>query len=393
MRGTQGRVGLSGLAVVTCLALGVSGCTLGARPSAAHDIMITEPVAGSSLVAVVPDSTVGPSLARVVAATARPGEDLDVVQAGPTPTVLAASNSPGPSQVAVPGRPVAPGGGSTPFQQASYHRGLTRWRAQVSQAEQEVDTRTRRVIAEWARALDLTARVSRLHGDTVGSGPGQEPGSLIAECATAANVLAGLDQASGAGRRRVVLLYVQSLSESSLPIGELTGIDVIAVTSFVPTAAAAYAAQAGLLAAGAARATVLGPEITGTQLAQLVALGLSRVVVTDTLSGAALFGNDSAQLMPAASRVLTPLITPLREPGAMAVINGYASTTGSEQVNLSISYARAEAVAAWLEARGIPAFSLDIVAHGATDLVAAGPSAANRRVVVVIEEPATLVGL
>jgi outer membrane protein OmpA-like peptidoglycan-associated protein len=393
MRSTHGWVGLSRLAVATCLALGVSGCTLGARPPAAHDIMITESVADSSLVAVVPDSTVGPSLARVVGATARPGEDIDVVQAGPTPTVLAASISPGPSQVAVRGRPAAPGGGSTPFQQASYHRSLTQWRAQVNQAEQEVAVRTRSAMADWARALDLTARVSRLHEDTADSGPGLESGSLVTECATAANVLAGLDQASGAGHRRVVLLYVQSLAESSLPIGELTGIDVIAVTSFVPAAAAAYAAQAGLLAAGAARATVLGPEITGAQLAQLVALGLSRQVVTDTLSGAALFGNDSAQLMPDASRVLTPLIVPLREPGAMAVINGFASTTGSEQTNMAISYARAEAVAAWLEARGIPASSLDIVGHGATDLVAAGPSAANRRVVVIIEEPTTLVGL
>jgi outer membrane protein OmpA-like peptidoglycan-associated protein len=391
MRATAGRIQRSGLAVVTCVVLGVSGCTLGARPSAAHDLMVTERVADSSLVAVVPGSAAGPSLARVVAATTRPDEDIDVLWAGPSARVLVASSSPQPPQVVVPARPVAPGGGSTSFQQASYRRSLTKWRAEVSQAALDVATRTRTAVTVWIRGLELTARVSRLHGPAVDVGSGLEPGSLAAEGAAAASVLAGLDEASSTGRPRVVLLYVQSLA-GSLPTGELSGMDVIAVTSFLPTAAAASAAQARLLAAGAARASVLGPEITSAQLAQLVALGLSHKMVTDTLSGAALFGNDSARLMPGSGRVLRPLIMPLREPGVMAVINGYASTTGNKLVNLSLSYARAAAVAAWLETRGIPASSLDIVGHGATDLVAAGPSAANRRVVVIIEGPAAPVG-
>jgi len=46
-------------------------------------------------------------------------------------------------------------------------------------------------------------------------------------------------------------------------------------------------------------------------------------------------------------------------------------------------------VAAFLETHGIPASSLAIVGHGSSDLTAAGPSAANRRVVVVIKQPAT----
>jgi len=147
-------------------------------------------------------------------------------------------------------------------------------------------------------------------------------------------------------------------------------------------------AQSSLLAAGATRATILGPEATPAQLSRIVTLGLSQKVITETLSGAALFANDSARLAPSAVRVLTPLIAPLREAGAAAVINGYASTPGSRETNYLLSYARAEAVAAFLEARGIPASSLDIIGHGATGLVASGPSAANRRVVVVIEEPA-----
>jgi outer membrane protein OmpA-like peptidoglycan-associated protein len=43
-------------------------------------------------------------------------------------------------------------------------------------------------------------------------------------------------------------------------------------------------------------------------------------------------------------------------------------------------------VAAFFEAHGVPPSALVVVGHGATDLVAPGPSAANRRVVVVIDE-------
>lgn len=383
MRTAPARAGLTGLAVVTGLALGVSGCTLGARPPAARDVVVTERVAHSSLVAVVSGAAAGPSLARVAAATARPGEDIDVVRAGPRPTVLAVSSSPPPSRVDVPARPAAPGSGSTSFQQASYRRSLARWHTELGRATREAAARTRAAQAAWLRTLDLTARVSRPHGPD----PARQSGSLAAESAAAASVLAGLDQASGAARRRVVLLYVQSLA-GSLPAGELTGADVIVVTPFLPTAAAASSAQARLVAAGAAQAKVVGPEATGAQLTRLVALGLSHRVVTDTLSGAALFANDSARLMPAAGRVLRPLIAPLRQPGTMAVINGFASTTGHKRRNLLLSYSRAAAVAGWLESRGVPASSLDVVGHGATDLVAAGPSAANRRVVVTIEEPA-----
>jgi len=385
--GTRGRAWLGGLAVATGVVLGVSGCTLGTRPPTAHEVVITEPYADSALVAVVPGATAGPSLARVVAATARPAEDIDVLRAGRAAQVLAASGAPRPARVVAPGRPAGPGSGATPFQDASYRHSLARWRAAVARAEREAAARTQAAVAAWVRGLDLAGRVGRLPGPAAGARPGQDPGRLGTECAAAASALAGLDQASGAGRRRVVLLYAQTLA-GPLPAGELTGIDVIAVTSYLPSAAAASTAQARLLAAGAARASVLGPETTPAQLAQLVALGLSHRVITETLSGAALFGNDSARLAPGAGRVLAPLLAPLRQPGALAVINGYASATGSERTNMRISLARATSVASWLRARNVPASSLDIVGHGATDLIAPGPSPANRRVVVTIEEPA-----
>jgi outer membrane protein OmpA-like peptidoglycan-associated protein len=256
----------------------------------------------------------------------------------------------------------------------------------VASARRAVAARTRAHLTAWIRGLGIAASVAR-------SGPAADsdrPATVADESAVAANTLAGLNQAAGAGfgDRRVVLLYAPSLA-GIIPPGELTGADVIVMTAAVPTAAAVGAAQASLLAAGASRAAILGPDNTAGQLAQLVAAGLSqKSTVTETLSGPALFANDSARLAPAAGRALTPLIAPLRQPGAAAVINGYASTPGTSQANYLLSYSRAEAVADFLEAGGVPASALVLVGHGASDLVAAGSSGANRRVVVVIEEPA-----
>jgi OmpA-OmpF porin, OOP family len=106
------------------------------------------------------------------------------------------------------------------------------------------------------------------------------------------------------------------------------------------------------------------------------------------LSGPALFGNDSAVLRPAAAGVLTPLLPLLRQPGAIAVISGYASAPGDAWHNQQLSENRAAAVAAFFEAHGISAAALLVVGHGATSFVAPGASPDNRRVVVVVEEPA-----
>lgn len=368
-----------GLVAATCLLIGVSGCNFGAQPRATSPDTLTETVVPSALVAVVSGPAAEPSLAGLVADTARPGEYLDVLEADPAATILAAASPPPPARVVIPGRPAAPGPGSTSFQQAKYHQSLARWQHDVASAKEAAASRTRAALASWASSLSLARRVSRLPGPS---------GDLSSECAVAVGVLAGLDESVGAsfGGRRVMLLYAPNL-DGSLPPGELTGDDVIVVTSFLPSAAAASAAQASLLAAGAGRASILGPE-AAAQLTQLVTLGLSQKTVTDTLSGPALFANDSARLEPGAARVLMPLIGPLREAGAAAVINGYASTPGSWETNYQLSYARAAAVAAFFEAHGIQASSLAIVGHGSSDPVAPGPSSANRRVVVVIEEPA-----
>jgi outer membrane protein OmpA-like peptidoglycan-associated protein len=257
-----------------------------------------------------------------------------------------------------------------------YQNALRKWHTQLRAGQLEVSALTRSALSRWALGLRLT------------SGLADSDASLADECALAASAVADLGQEGGNrfDSRRVIILYADSLS-GTLPAGELTGDNVVVVTGFLPSAAAASAAQAELLGAGAARAAVLGPEATPAQLGSLVSAGLSQQVITETLSGSVLFANDSAVLLPGASARLIPLVALLRRPGATGVINGYASTPGSASRNYALSQARAAAVASFLEARGISAYLLVVVGHGASDPVAPGPAAANRRVVVVIEEP------
>jgi outer membrane protein OmpA-like peptidoglycan-associated protein len=239
-------------------------------------------------------------------------------------------------------------------------------------------------LAAWARGLGLAGQVSHLPR------PARRQTSLAAECGDAASALLRLGNASGTGPggARVIVLYASSLA-GRLPPGELDGDDVIVVLPYAPTAKAIGSATGNLIAAGAAEASIEGTDTTPAQLAARVAADLSSHAVTDRLSGAALFGNGRARLTRGAARVLLPLIAPLRHPGASAVVNGYASTPGRRRANLRLSYARAAAVAAFLEAHGIPASALEVVGHGSTGLVGPGASAANRRVVVIIEEPAS----
>jgi len=334
------------------------------------------------LVTVPGPADMGQLFNQVVTATARPREQLEVLGAGQLGQVLVASQSPRPATVNVPGKPGAPGPGASSYQLAGYRELIARWHRQVAAGQLLVADRTRAADTAWIGSL-------RLRAVAASSLVSPEADSLPDECAVAANAVSGLiEQAGGRfGSSRVVLLFVNSL-RGMPPAGELNGDDIIVITSYLPTAAAASAAQVNLLNAGAARAAVLGPEIAADQVDQLVSEGLSQRAVTDVLSGRALFANDSAALLPAAVAVLTPLVAELRRPGATCVVNGYASAPGSARHNQVLSQDRAAAVAAFLEARGVPKSSLLAIGHGATDLVAPGSSGDNRRVVVVIEEPA-----
>src|SRR6202035_4103063 len=137
-----------------------------------------------------------------------------------------------------------------------------------------------------------------------------------AESAAAASALAGLEQENGNifGSRRVIVLYCDDLS-GTLPAGEFAGDKVIVLTRFLPTAAAASAAQAELLGAGAAQAAVLGPEVTAAQVAALVSADLSQDATGDAVSTPVLFANDSAALDATATGQLTQLLGRLRGSG------------------------------------------------------------------------------
>jgi outer membrane protein OmpA-like peptidoglycan-associated protein len=358
---------------------GLFGARADGAPATAPATLTTR-VAPSMLVAVAGRAGAG-QLGQVIRATARPREDLAVLEARGRGRAVIAAQSPGPARLQVPGAPASPGPGASSYQLARLHKERKAWQAEVSAGQRAVAARTGAATAAWVRGLHLGTVLA-------GPQPGAASAALTAECARAASVVSGLVSQAGSqfGGRRVLLLAATGLG-GTLPAGEASGDDVIVTTSYVPTPAEASAAQASLLAAGAASAAVLGPEVTPGQLDHLVSDGLSERPVTESLSGPALFANDSPVLRPAAAAVLAPLAGLLSRPGAIGIVNGYASAPGSARHNQLLSQARAAAVAAFLEAHGVPGTHLLIAGHGATDLVAPGSSGDNRRVVVVIELP------
>ena len=368
------------VALVGCAPLGIGGSAT--APSPGPPIRITEHMVPSALVAVLNGRTFGPALSGLVIATARPLENLTVLQADTPPRSVVSSAAPAPPTIVVAGRPAAPGKGSTSYLSAQYASRLKHWQGEVAAGRRAEAAKTRDTVSAWLRGLGLRARTGGLV-DPPGSA-----GSLPAESADAASALAGLEEEDGNnfGGRRVLVLYSADLVGRP-PAGELAGDKVIVVTPFLPTAAAASAAQADLLAAGAAQAAVVGPEVTGSQLATLVSAGLSQGPGHELVSRPVLFANASAALSPRAVAQLTALLPRLRRPGVTAIINGFASTPGTAKMNYTLSYDRASAVAAFFEAHGIPAAALIIVGHGAGDPLASGGSGLNRRVTIVIESP------
>jgi outer membrane protein OmpA-like peptidoglycan-associated protein len=351
-------------------------------PATGPQVTISQHVTPSALLAVVTQGASGSALFGLVASTAQPNEDVRILDAETPATTIVASDSPAPSQIVMPGPPVAPGGGQTDYLTAQYSKRLKAWQAKHAAQMQAEAEQTRHKVSVWLSDLGLTQKVSRL-ADARGA-----EGTLAAESAVAASALVGLEEGAGNifGHHRVIVLFCDDLS-GGLPAGELTGVDVIVVTSYLPTEAEASAAQAELLRAGAAQAAVVGPEVTAAQLDGLVSADLSQGAMSDSVSAPVLFGNDSYALGPTAISVLEELLPKLREAGVTAVINGFASTPGTAEANYILSFQRATAVARFLEANGIPESSLIIVGHGATDVVGSGTSDANRRVLVVIEKP------
>jgi len=377
-----GAVGTA-IALTGCSLLGAGGPTRGG--STGPPVVLTQDTQPSALLAVLSGPGSGAGLSGLVAATARSREDLAIMQSGaPSATVLS-SSSPAPPSTVVPGMPLAPGAGETSYLAAQYASRLKHWHGEVAVGQRAEAAKVHQALSAWLTGLGLQTRLAKLAEPR---GPGPE-GSLAAESAVAADALAGLEEESGNvfGRHRVVLLYTDDLA-SRPPTGELAGDTVLVVTSYLPTAAAASAAQANLLAAGAAQAAVIGPEVTAAQFAALVSTDLGQGGMQEHVSAPVLFANNGAVLNAVAVAQLAALLPRLREAKVTAVVNGFASTTGNALGNYALSYRRAAAVAAFFEAHGIPAGSLINVGHGASDLVAPGSSGLNRRVTVVIEGPA-----
>jgi len=376
------RVGTTGLAftLAGCGLLGAPGTAT--APAAGPSVLISQDTPPSALVAVLDSAASGPAISGLVNATVRSSEELTVLQAGAPPKIILSSASPPPATVMVPGKPTAPRGGQTSYQAAQYANRLKHWRGEVTAGRNAEATQVRDSQMAWLRGLNLPVKIGQL------AGPAGPAASLVAESAAAASALAGLAEEHGNvfGSRRVVVLYTDDLA-SQPPTGELSGDTVVVITRSLPSVAAASAAQVNLLAAGAAQASVIGPEVTGPQLAALVSAGLGQGGIHESAPAPVLFANDSAALSPSAVAQLTALLPQLREAGVTAVINGFASTPGTALTNYTLSYDRAAVVASFFESHGIPPSALIIAGHGASDLIAAGSSGANRRVTVVVERP------
>lgn len=366
------------VALAGCGSLGIGGPAK--APSTGPPVVITQDAPPSVLLAVLNGPGSGAAVSSLVSTTARPREDLAILVADMPPATVLSAVSPAPPTVTVAGKPTPPGGDETSYLEAQYASRLKNWHGEVAAGRRAEAAEARQALSAWLTGLNLQAKVGRL-ADPPGSAD-----SLADESAAAASALAGLEADGNIfGGRRVILLYTDDLT-SRPPAGELAGDTVLVITRFLPTAAAASAAQANLLAAGAAQAAVIGPEVTGAQLAALVSAGLGQGGMHESVSAPVLFANNSAALRPDAVTQLTALLPQLRATGVTAVINGFASTPGSALANYALSYDRAAMVAAFLESRGVPASSLIIVGHGASDLVAPGSSGQNRRVTVVIEK-------
>ena len=382
MRKIIQRAGTAGLALTLagCGLLGAPGTA--AAPAAGPSVSISQDTPPSALVAVLESAASGPAISALVNATVRSSEELTVLRAESPPKIILSSASPPPATVVVPGKPTAPRGDQTSYQAAQYANRLKHWRGEVTAGKNAEAAQVRDSLAAWLRGLSLAAKIGQL------TGPSGPAASLVTESAAAASALAGLAEEHGNvfGSRRVVLLYTDDLA-SRPPAGELSGDTVVVITRSLPSVAAASAAQVNLLAAGAAQAAVVGPEVTGPQLAALVSADLGQGGIHESASAPVLFANNSAALSPSAVAQLTRLLPQLREAGVTAVINGFASTPGTALANYTLSFDRAAMVASFFESHGIPASALIIAGHGASDLISAGNSGANRRVTVVIERP------
>jgi hypothetical protein len=196
------RAAVAALVTAVTAGCGIAGLSGPAAKSAVGPPgTITDSAAPSAFVIVVEGRVTGAALSKLVAVTARPGEDLAIVPASPRPQVITESRSPAPTTIAVPGKPLPPGPGATAYQWALYRERLKAWRSKVNTAKQQAAARTRAGLLAWPGRIGFPAYV------TAPPGAWANPNSLGHECKLAASALAGLEQTGDRfGGRRVILL-------------------------------------------------------------------------------------------------------------------------------------------------------------------------------------------
>jgi len=405
---------LIALFLVMLVTAGCGGQLFAKRGSASNG-SIPPPVglAKSALVVIEDEPLADGVVAAMVAATARPSEQL--VIAAPADQVLDSSTSPSPAGLAdpvlptlagpaggrgyvaelmawqraavadcykgasVPATPWLPSRGATSYQDSTDQQAVTAFAAQTDSACRAARAASRAALQAWARVNSP-------------QDPSARSFSLSAALISGINMLGSLDQA-GTDSSLVIVVFCSRLA-GTVPAGSLNGDVVVVVSDTQPSVDAATAAQTNLYAAGATSVSVIGPADPPGTLADLVAAGLAARTIRVSLAGV-LFANNSSQLLPTATARLKQALALLQIPGATAVVNGYASSTGNPVGNLVLSQGRAQSVATWLETRGVAASALLVVGHGAHDFIAPGPSPANRRVTLVIntsaaQEPASV---
>lgn len=109
-----------------------------------------------------------------------------------------------------------------------------------------------------------------------------------------------------------------------------------------------------------------------------------------TMSGALLFPSGKADLIPGSEEALDKIADALKEQGDRKIlIRGFTDSTGSEQTNLALSKARAEAVANYIASRGVSRDKITTEGLGKADPVAPNSTpagrAANRRVEIEVQ--------
>lgn len=101
-----------------------------------------------------------------------------------------------------------------------------------------------------------------------------------------------------------------------------------------------------------------------------------------------LFAFDSAELEPAAMKVLDDVAVWVKaDPARAVVLKGHADATGPISHNFALSSSRAETVAGYLTFRGVPREQIAVIAVGEADAVIE-PADANRRVIIYGMAPA-----